>query len=84
MAAYPSPTPGASLLLAFRRQKFAIIGSNTLAASRAFVALEADSDVVVFSKGGPDSVCAELQWRAKTNEVTIVDLDSLPGPSTSN
>lgn len=83
MAAYPSPTPGASLLLAFRRQKFAIVGNNALAASRALAALESDSDVIVFSKGGINSVCEELRWRANNNQITIVDLNTLPGPSRS-
>ncbi|KZT08794.1 uroporphyrin-III C-methyltransferase [Laetiporus sulphureus 93-53] len=80
MAAYPSPIRGASLLLSFRLQKQVVIliGSNALAASRAFAALEADSDVVVLAKGGPDSACDELRWRASQGQLRLLDLESLP------
>ena len=71
------------MLLAFRRQKLAIVGSNTLAASRAFAALESDSEVVVFCNGGLDFACEELQWRAKRNQLSILDLSRLPASSTS-
>ncbi|KAI0783155.1 uroporphyrin-III C-methyltransferase [Abortiporus biennis] len=86
MTAFPSPSGGASLVLAFRfhSQKIVIIGSNSLAASRAFSALEADSEVIVISKGGLDTACEELRWRAQQQQLTVLDLNSLPGPSTNN
>lgn len=82
---FPSPTGGASLLLSFRLQSktILILGSSTLAASRAFAALEADSAVIILSKGGATTACPELQWRAQQNQLTIVDWDTLPGSSTS-
>ena len=80
MSAYPSPVGGASLLLSFKlhRQTVVIIGANTLAASRAFAALEADSTVIILSSGGIDSACEELRWRADNGQLQIVDLDGLP------
>ncbi|OSX67153.1 hypothetical protein POSPLADRAFT_1164440 [Postia placenta MAD-698-R-SB12] len=80
MATYPSPTGGASLLLSFRlpRQVIVIIGSNTLAAARAFSALEADSDVVILSKGGRPAACDELRWRAEHGQLRILDMDTMP------
>ena len=72
---FPTPTGGASLLLAFRaqRQSILIIGSGLLAASRVFVALEADFEVVVLTKGGLSAACAEIQWRVNRKECTLVD-----------
>lgn len=69
---YPIPTPGASLVLAFRLQsrRTVIIGSGKLAASRAFSALEADSTVVVLASGEP---CEELRWRAGQGQLTLLD-----------
>lgn len=83
MAVFPSPVGGASLLLSFRLQKrtVVIIGSNALAASRSFSALEADSRVVVLAKGGVQAACEELRWRAEHGEIQVVDIDSLPGTS---
>lgn len=77
---YPSPVGGVSLLLSFRlrRQAVVIVGANTLAASRAFAALEADSTVIVLASGGLDSACEELKWRVNDGQVQIVDLDQLP------
>lgn len=86
MASFTSPTGGASLVLSFRLRKRAVVvvGSNTLAASRAFSALEADAEVVVLAKGGVELACEELKWRAEHQELTVVDLDSLPGTSTTS
>ncbi|KAJ7157299.1 uroporphyrin-III C-methyltransferase [Mycena filopes] len=83
--AFPKPTGGASLLLSFRLRSRAtlILGSGSLAASRAFSALEADSTVTVISKGGLASACEELQWRAQQNQLTVLDWDALPQSSTS-
>ncbi|EJD54567.1 tetrapyrrole methylase [Auricularia subglabra TFB-10046 SS5] len=69
---YPSPVPGASLLLAFRptRQTVLIVGTGTLAATRAFAALEADARVVVFCPFASD-VCEELAWRAEHGQVEL-------------
>lgn len=80
MSAYPSPVGGASLLVSFKlhRQTVVIVGANTLAASRAFAALEADSTVVVLVSGGLNSACEELKWRADNGQLRIIDLDLLP------
>ncbi|KAH9929786.1 uroporphyrin-III C-methyltransferase [Fomitopsis serialis] len=80
MAQYPTPAGGASLLLSFKLKKHVvvIVGSNTLAASRAFAALEADSTVVVVANAGLDSACEELRWRADKGQLSIVDLNRLP------
>ncbi|KAI0343566.1 uroporphyrin-III C-methyltransferase [Trametopsis cervina] len=80
MAAFPSPVGGASLLLSFRLQArtVLIVGSNSLAASRAFSALEADSSVVVIAKGGEASACEELKWRAQRGQLTLLDIASIP------
>ncbi|EKM61761.1 uncharacterized protein PHACADRAFT_112611 [Phanerochaete carnosa HHB-10118-sp] len=86
MTVFPSPVGGASLLLSFRLQTrtVIVIGSDALAASRAFSALEADSQVVVLAKGGLDVACEELKWRAERSEVQVIDLNSLPGTSASS
>ncbi|KAK7063615.1 uroporphyrin-III C-methyltransferase [Favolaschia claudopus] len=83
-ASFPEPQGGASLLLSFRLSKRTtlILGSGSLAASRAFSALEADSAVTVVSKGGVDTVCDELKWRSQQNQVTILDWDTLSHLST--
>ena len=83
MTGFPSPVGGASLVLSFRLHKrtVVVIGSNALAASRAFSALEADSEVVVLAKGGPEVACEELRWRAEHGEVSLIDFDALPGTS---
>ena len=72
---FPQPVGGASLLLSFRLEKktTVIVGSGALAAKRAFAALEADSSVVVFSKG--DGLCDELRWRAGHGQLTLKPLD---------
>ncbi len=77
---FPSPKGGASLLLSFRleRKTILILGSGSLAASRAFAALEADAKVIVLAKG---DVCDELKYRAEHGQITVVDADSLPGSS---
>lgn len=82
-AAFPHPTPGASLILSFRlRRKYVlIIGSGQLAAARAFAALEADASVIILAHGGLDSACEELQYRAHNSQLSIQDLDALPGSS---
>jgi uroporphyrin-III C-methyltransferase len=61
-----------------------ILGSNSLAASRAFSALEADSQVVIIAKGGRDNACEELRWRASQNQLTLLDWDALPGTSAAS
>ncbi|KAF8902246.1 hypothetical protein CPB84DRAFT_1846411 [Gymnopilus junonius] len=52
-----------------------------LAATRAFAALEADSEVIILAKGGYNSACDELRYRARLHELQIVDWDGLPGSS---
>ena len=88
-ATFSEAQHGASLLLAFRAQPgraVLIIGSDQLAATRAFSALEADFNVFIMTPGGRASICEELAWRADHAEVTIVDSKAPPGaapPSTS-
>ena len=74
---FPQPVGGASLLLSFRLEKktTVIVGSSTLAAKRAFAALEADASVVVFSKGS-HVLCDELRWRADHGQLTLKSLGS--------
>ncbi|KAJ7508435.1 uroporphyrin-III C-methyltransferase [Mycena galericulata] len=83
--AFPSPQGGASLVLSFRlrNRRTLILGSGFLAASRAFSALEADSEVTVIAKGGILSACEELQWRAQQHQLVVLDWDALPRSSTS-
>ncbi|KAH7911629.1 uroporphyrin-III C-methyltransferase [Hygrophoropsis aurantiaca] len=80
---YPTPVGGASLMLSFRLQNKTtlIIGSSALAASRAFAALEADSQVIILVKGGQSSLCNELLWRARQNQITVINWDTLPTTS---
>ncbi|KIY65937.1 uroporphyrin-III C-methyltransferase [Cylindrobasidium torrendii FP15055 ss-10] len=81
---YPTPAGGASLLLSFRllQKSVVILGTGTLAASRAFAALEADANVLIL-KSGP-VVSQELQWRADQGQLSIVDLDNLPSSSSKS
>ncbi|KAL0578254.1 uroporphyrin-III C-methyltransferase [Marasmius crinis-equi] len=83
---FPTPQRGASLILSFRLDKktTVLLGAGPLAASRAFSALEADSKVIVLSRGGREAACEEVQWRANQGQLTIVDLDTLPGSSTGS
>ena len=83
---FPSPQSGASLVLAFRlpNKITLVLGSGSLAASRAFAALEADSDVVVLAKGGIDTACDEIRWRASHGQLTFINWDSLPRSSTTS
>lgn len=39
-----------------------VISGGALAASSAYVSLEADVDVVVFARGGIQDISSELQW----------------------
>lgn len=73
-------------MLSFRLHKrtVIIVGSNALAASRAFSALEADSEVIVLARGGQERACDELKWRAERGEVKVIDFDTLPGTSASS
>ncbi|PPR07514.1 hypothetical protein CVT24_006883 [Panaeolus cyanescens] len=84
--AYSNPTGGASLILSFRLQNKTtlIVGSGTLAASRAFAALEADSAVIILAKGGLQSACEEIRWRHQQNQLQFVNWDELPGSSGPN
>ena len=68
-------------MLAFRARLVLIIGSNKLAATRAFSALESDSKVVVLAKGGVTNACEELKWRSENGELEVLDFDELAGPS---
>ncbi|KAF9237098.1 uroporphyrin-III C-methyltransferase [Melanogaster broomeanus] len=80
MDPFPPPTSGASLLLSFRMHKktMLIVGGDTLAASRAYAALEADSAVRVLVKGGLGVVCEELRWRSERGQLDVVDWGVLP------
>jgi len=81
--AFPVPQGGAALLLSFRLQHKVtlILGSGTLAAARAFAALEADSSVIVLANGGLNAACEELQWRTRQGQIRFVDWDELPSSS---
>lgn len=76
---FPSPSGSASLLLSFtpRNRTILILGSQRLAASRAFLALDADARVVVASTsgGGRESACDEIRSRVRNDEVEWVDLE---------
>ena len=67
---------GASLLLAFSlpSKTVLVIGGGSLAATRAFAALQADARVVVWVEGGLGSVCDELAYRASQQELEVFDL----------
>jgi uroporphyrin-III C-methyltransferase len=77
MQSYPTPEPGASLLLSLRLQNKSVlvVGSGALAASRVFASLEANASVIVIAKGGLSSACDELKWRAHQNQISFVDWD---------
>lgn len=83
---YAVPKGGASLILSFklRNKAILIIGSGTLAASRAFAALEADSSVFVLATGGIESACDELKWRISQKQVQFFDWEDLPCSSMPN
>ncbi|KAF8204246.1 uroporphyrin-III C-methyltransferase [Mycena galopus ATCC 62051] len=83
---FPKPEGGASLVLSFRLQNRTtlILGSGSLAASRAFAALEADSTVTIISRGGLASACEELQWRARQKQLVVLDWDALPQSSAAS
>ncbi|KAF5357577.1 hypothetical protein D9758_007455 [Tetrapyrgos nigripes] len=80
---FPTPRGGASLILSFRleHKTTLILGADSLAASRAFAALEANSSVLVLSSGGANRACSEVRWRAEQGQLSVVDLDTLPGSS---
>ena len=80
---FPTPQGGAALLLSFRLQHKVtlILGSGTLAATRVFAALEADSSVILLAHGGLNSACEELQWRTRQGQIRFVDWDQLPSSS---
>lgn len=75
--AFATPQKGVSMMLAFKMASKAtlIVGSNTLAASRAFAALESDSEVIVAGRGGLDAACSEIKWRVENGELEFVQLD---------
>ncbi|KDQ18262.1 hypothetical protein BOTBODRAFT_104689 [Botryobasidium botryosum FD-172 SS1] len=75
---YPTPHPGASLILSFKpvSRTIFIIGSNALAASRAFYALEAEAKVVISAPGGLSAACDEIQWRVEKKEIDWIDTPS--------
>lgn len=79
---FPTPSGGASLLLAFRQPRSVlIVGSNALAATRAFAALEADAKVVVMGQEGLASACEEIQYRASQAQLIFVNVDIQPSNS---
>ncbi|KAJ7894566.1 uroporphyrin-III C-methyltransferase [Mycena leptocephala] len=82
--AFPKPQGGASLVLSFRLhgRTTLILGSGSLAGSRAFSALEANSAVTIIAKGGLASACEELQWRAQQNQLALLCItDTVLGDS---
>lgn len=72
---FPTPQPGASLLLSFRSPRTVlIVGSNPLAAIRTFSTLEADARVVITGKGGLEAACEEIRYRVGRGEVEFVEM----------
>ncbi|KAL5519592.1 MET1 [Sanghuangporus vaninii] len=82
--AFPEPHRGASLMLAFRPKLTLIIGSNKLAATRAFAALEADSRVAILARGDIEATCEELKWRTEHGEVEMHDFADFAVGTSSN
>ncbi|PPQ89962.1 hypothetical protein CVT25_009602 [Psilocybe cyanescens] len=80
---YATPKGGAALVVSFRlaNKTVLILGSGSLAATRAFAALEADSSVIILARGGTSSACEELKWRAQQKQLRIVDWEELPSSS---
>lgn len=76
--AYPSPQPTNSLPLTFRFTPRAgtclVIGSNRLAATRAFTFLEASARVIVAGRGELADAAEELKWRVENRQIQYVAL----------
>lgn len=77
MVEFPQPSRTDSLLLSFRSQpttSFLVVGSNRLAASRVFAALEANFSVFV-AYGNGAAVDPEIKYRVATNEIRHIEVD---------
>lgn len=73
-SAYPVPQPGAALPLTFHpssTSSILIIGTNKLAANRAFTFLEAGSRVVVAGSG---KLCDELAYRFNQGQIEHIQI----------
>ena len=80
---FPTPQRGASLIVSYRvaTRTVLIVGANRLAATRAFAALEADSNVVIASQGSLETTCDEIRWRVDQGQLSHVDLTHPDLPS---
>ncbi len=74
---YSTTQGGAALPITFtpRHLPVLIIGSNRLAASRAFTLIEADADVLVASACPLSETHDEVRYRVKQGEVRYLELD---------
>jgi uroporphyrin-III C-methyltransferase len=74
---FPAPSGGASLVLTLtsRNRTILILGSSRLAASRAFLALDADANVLISAPGGPSQACDEIKHRLEQGQIGWLDFD---------
>jgi uroporphyrin-III C-methyltransferase len=79
MTSYLEPQGGGSLMLAFKSQanSVLIIGSNTIAATRAFVARDADYDILILAPGNLDNACPEIRYRVDNGQAEILNWDNI-------
>lgn len=82
MSGFSEPQGNGSLLLAFKSQKNSIlvIGSNTVAATRIFSALDADYSVFLLDTPGSDP-CSEIKYRIDKGQIEKFDWDKLFTPN---
>lgn len=75
---FPDPSRSASLLLSYtpRNKLILVIGSNRLAATRAFAALDADATVLISSPQGLQAACEEIKYRVTSDQIGFIDLES--------
>ncbi|KAL7413943.1 tetrapyrrole methylase [Mrakia frigida] len=76
---FPTPSGSASLLLSFtpKDRSILVLGSSRIAASRAFLGLDANARVVVSSSSGLDSACDEIKWRVERKEIDWLDIEAV-------
>ncbi|KAG0174893.1 hypothetical protein DFQ28_000752 [Apophysomyces sp. BC1034] len=65
----PTPTGGASLMIAFqcKKKNILVVGTSTIAANRVLSALEADACVTVV--GSKETMCTELLYRIQHTQI---------------
>ncbi|CED82259.1 uroporphyrin-iii c-methyltransferase [Phaffia rhodozyma] len=74
---FAQPTGSASLLVCFnpKDKLVVVIGSNRLAASRSFAALDADAKVLVSSPLSLSQASEEIRWRVDRQQVEFTNLE---------